>query len=66
MNDGEDLCCMFTEYVEGEDLYTQAIKRCPKEFTENKSIFYANRAACFQKLVGIRSFAYQQPECLQL
>jgi hypothetical protein len=44
--------CTFTEYVEGKDLYTKAIKRCPKEFTENKSIFYANRAACFQKLVG--------------
>ncbi|XP_028413244.1 tetratricopeptide repeat protein 1-like [Dendronephthya gigantea] len=38
------------EYFEGKELYTKAIKRCPKEFTENRSIFYANRAACFQKL----------------
>jgi hypothetical protein len=45
-------CLVLLEYVEGKDLYTKAIKRCPKEFKENKSIFHANRAACFQKLVG--------------
>ncbi|XP_046851684.1 tetratricopeptide repeat protein 1-like [Xenia sp. Carnegie-2017] len=38
------------EYTEAQDLYTKAIKYCPKEETENKSIFYANRAACCQKL----------------
>ena len=40
-----------TEYVEGKDLYSRAIRKCPKEFTENKSVFYSNRAACSQKMV---------------
>ena len=46
------VCCIFLEYDEGKDFYTKAIKCCPKEFKQDKSIFYANRAACYQKLVG--------------
>lgn len=39
------------EYPEAKEFYTNAIKICPNDFTKEKSIFYANRAACLVKMV---------------
>lgn len=39
------------EYPEAKELYTNAIKICPDDFTKEKSVFYANRAACLVKMV---------------
>lgn len=39
-----------SEYPEAKELYTNAIKICPDEFTKEKSIFHANRAACLVKM----------------
>ncbi|XP_022781629.1 tetratricopeptide repeat protein 1-like [Stylophora pistillata] len=39
-----------SEYPEARELYTSAIKICPNDFTKEKSIFYANRAACLVKM----------------
>lgn len=41
----------FVEYPEAKELYTNAIKICPDDFTKEKSVFYANRAACLVKMV---------------
>lgn len=38
-------------YLEAKELYTNAIKICPDDFTKDKSVFYANRAACLVKMV---------------
>lgn len=43
--------CVDLEYPEAKELYTNAIKICPDEFTKEKSIFHANRAACLVKMV---------------
>ena len=43
--------CFDLEYPEAKELYTNAIKICPDEFTKEKSIFHANRAACLVKMV---------------
>jgi len=43
--------CVDLEYPEAKELYTNAIKICPNEFTKEKSIFHANRAACLVKMV---------------
>lgn len=42
---------IYLEYPEARELYTSAIKICPNDFTKEKSIFYANRAACLVKMV---------------
>ena len=49
------ICIFFVffsvEYPEAKELYTNAIKICPDDFTKEKSVFYANRAACLVKMV---------------
>ncbi|KAL9983835.1 hypothetical protein ACROYT_G006075 [Oculina patagonica] len=39
-----------SEYPEAKEFYTNAIKICPNDCTKEKSIFYANRAACLVKM----------------
>lgn len=45
------LLFFYLEYPEARELYTSAIKICPNDFTKEKSIYYANRAACLVKMV---------------
>ena len=42
---------LYVEYPEAKEFYTNAIKICPDDFTKEKSIFHANRAACLVKMV---------------
>uniref|UniRef100_A0A5S6QSF2 TPR_REGION domain-containing protein n=1 Tax=Trichuris muris TaxID=70415 RepID=A0A5S6QSF2_TRIMR len=37
-------------YVEAAKLYTEALKTCPATFSQQRAVFYGNRAACFANM----------------
>ncbi|KHJ46635.1 tetratricopeptide repeat protein [Trichuris suis] len=37
-------------YYDAAKLYTEALKTCPPSFSEQRAVFYGNRAACFTNM----------------
>ncbi|CDW58811.1 TPR 11 and MRP-S26 domain containing protein [Trichuris trichiura] len=38
------------DYLEAAKLYTEALKTCPPSFSQQRAVFYGNRAACFTNM----------------